>query len=342
MPTTPSVFVLVDRSGSEFKDAMTGDYFTLRSATLQVIQMLQAQIRFGLGVFHGDHATGACLPAFETVPIALNNYDAIAMKYNMLGMPAVSPIDTPCFAVLPMVKKALMDDTANSDGPKYMLMVTDGETDFCDNGEALCPADAVTWAIQDMYAATPSIGTLVIGLPTSLDSIGPTVLQNFANAGAGLLPTIPQPNMGQVFTALNIYNDCGNGEPPWKQAWMALNKSQGSSMATYGTPTTNAMVFAPTAVSQQALADQISAALKTVKSCTFDLAAKGIKVDLTQLNMAGVTIDGQSIPLSDTNGWHMLSQTQLELTGSVCDSWRNPSTTSTIHFDFPCQIIIPT
>jgi len=172
-------------------------------------------------------------------------------------------------------------------------------------------------------------------------SIGPTVLQNFANAGAGLLPVIPQPNQGQTFTAVNIYNNCGNGEPPWKAAWMTLGKAQDTSMATYGMPTMNAPVYKPTAVSQQALADQIAAALKTVKSCTFDLSAKMIKVDLTQLGKASVTIQGQTVPLSDTNGWHMLSETQLELTGSFCDTWRDPKT-DTIHFDFPCDIIIPT
>jgi hypothetical protein len=341
LPTTPTVFVLVDRSGSEFMNSTTGNYFTLRAATLQVIQMLQSQIRFGLGVFHGDHGTGACVPDFETVPIGMNNYDQIAAKYNSLGMPTTGKIDTPCFAVMPMVKKALTDDAAVSDGPKYMLFVTDGETDFCDDGEAVCPTDAVTWAIQDMYAATPPIGTLVIGLPSSMNTITATALQNFANAGAGQLPTIPQPNSGQVFTGMNLYNDCFNGEPPWKTAWMGLGKAALTPMATYGTPTMNAQVFTPSAVSQQALADQISAALQTVKSCTFDLAAEKIKVDLTQLGKAGVTIQGQSIPLSDTNGWHMLNDTQLELTGSACTTWKNPNT-DTIHFDFPCDIIIPT
>jgi hypothetical protein len=343
-PQTPSVYVLVDRSGSEFQNATMGDYFTLRSATLQVIQMLQDKIRFGLGVFHGDHAMGACMPLLETVPIALNNYDAIAAKYNSLGMPAASPIDTPCFAVLPMVKDALMKDAMNSNGPKDVLFVTDGETDFCDNGEAVCPADAVTWAIQDMYAGNPSIGTLVIGLPASmnLNSISATVLQNFANAGAGLLPVVPQPNMNQTFTQTNIYNDCGNSVPAWKTAWQALNKPMNTAIATYGTPTMNATVYKPTAVSQQALADQIAAALKTVKNCMFDLTkvSPPVKVDLMQLDRASVTIQGQPVPRSDTDGWHMVSPTELELTGSWCTKWEDPMT-DTIHFDFPCDIIIP-
>jgi hypothetical protein len=48
---------------------------------------------------------------------------------------------------------------------------------------------------------------------------------------------------------------------------------------------------------------------------------------------------GTEIPLDDTNGWHMTSDTQLELSGTACDTWRNPMNT-TIDFQFPCQIIV--
>ena len=76
-PTTPTVFILVDRSGSEFANGCpnvtTGPYFTLKSAVESVVSELQAQFRFGLGVFVGDHATGTCTLDWDTVPIALNN-----------------------------------------------------------------------------------------------------------------------------------------------------------------------------------------------------------------------------------------------------------------------------
>ena len=57
-----------------------------------------------------------------------------------------------------------------------------------------------------------------------------------------------------------------------------------------------------------------------VKSCTFDLSninGMSIKVNRDLLNEAHVTIMGNEVPLDDTNGWRMNTDTQLELTGSA-------------------------
>ena len=48
---------------------------------------------------------------------------------------------------------------------------------------------------------------------------------------------------------------------------------------------------------------------------------------------------GSEVPLDDTNGWRMNTDTQLELTGSACKMWLEPTTT-TIEFMFPCEIFI--
>src|SRR4029077_9264060 len=103
-------------------------------------------------------------------------------------------------------------------------------------------------------------------------------------------------------------------------------------------------VYAPSSTMQQALVDQISAALADVKSCTFDLSnvnGKSIKVVRTMLNKASVLIDGTVVPLdpNNTNGWDMVSDTQLQLFGPACDAWRDPKATD-IQFNFPCEIII--
>jgi len=52
-----------------------------------------------------------------------------------------------------------------------------------------------------------------------------------------------------------------------------------------------------------------------------------------------VKIMGNDVPLDDSNGWRMNTDTQLELTGSACDAWRQPNT-NTIDFMFPCDIFI--
>ena len=76
-----------------------------------------------------------------------------------------------------------------------------------------------------------------------------------------------------------------------------------------------------------------------MKTCNFDLQGK-IKVDLAKAGQGKVRIDGEAIAYDGaaTNGWHMVTETQLQLDGSACEKWR--STGRSIKFDFPCEIII--
>jgi hypothetical protein len=353
-PTQPTVFILVDRSGSEFDsgcpNVMTGTYFKLRSAVETVVSQLQATVRFGLGVFVGDHSTGTCALDWDTVPIALNNSDAIKSKYDSLGQVAMSSggnckADTPATEAIPMVKAALNADAQTNTGPKYVLFATDGETDFCDDNNALCPADAVTYQIQDLYAA--GFGTLVIGTASNLNAIDTTVLQNFANAGAGQGIIIP-PGSGAAMLS-DFWYQCNGmtngGADSWSSLYSAAGRTGMTSLATYSSTAGTAPVFAPTSVDTASIVTQISAALNTIpRSCVFDLSALGnpIKVDRTKLNEGGVFLNGASIPLDPNNmdGWDMVSDTQLELFGSACMTFQTPGATENINLEFPCDIII--
>jgi hypothetical protein len=89
---------------------------------------------------------------------------------------------------------------------------------------------------------------------------------------------------------------------------------------------------------------QLGAALSGVKSCVFDLNGVGgvpIKVDLTKLDKATIKVQGTTIALdpNNTNGWNMVTATQLQLFGPACDAWRAPDA-KTIDFNFPCEIIV--
>jgi hypothetical protein len=343
-PLNPTVFILVDRSGSEF-DTTPATFATLRPAVEQVVAQLDGQVRFGLGSFVGDHSSGVCALNYQSVPIALNNSAAIKTAYDGWGalQPPGAKADTPAVEAIPMVRAALQADTGT--GQKYMMLVSDSETDFCDDGNALCPADAVTYMIQDMFSATPSIGTLIIGLPTSVSSISTSVLQNFANAGVGQPVAVPS----SVATPLDIYYQCpGQGTAAGSDAWSSLFTAAGrtgmTSLATYSATGGTATVFTPSSVDTGKLVDQISMALAGVRSCTFDLST--FKIDLTKLGEAKVDyIDGSGnpveIPLDTTNanGWDMTSATELQLFGSACTSLRAPTTTD-IKFNFPCDIVI--
>jgi hypothetical protein len=349
LPKIPLVSVLVDRSGSIFQpintDAGTTNEWTpLRTATLNVIQNLQASVAFGFTAYTGQ-AGVQCPVLSPTVPlpITLNNYAAIAGVYNALGQPAFKA-ETPAQESLEVVAQSLTQAAAlqadagagaAQPGGKYILFVTDGETDFCDDPNLVCPADAVIAELQKLQGQ--GITTLILGIGFSPTFV--PVLQSFANAGAGLPPLAP-PNAGQTTPPLaqgDIYNQC-NGTPGWAQLLAAAGLGMGRSLGNYSmAPTTNATVYSPDGQNVSDLTNKISAALNTVKSCAFDLQGK-IKVDLTQASKGKVAVDGASLPYDATNGWTMASPTEVDLVGSACQAWRTGG--KDISFDFPCEIII--
>ena len=340
-PSVPTVFILVDLSGSEFDTATTGTFFNLRPAVEQVVMQLQGQVRFGIASFVGTHASGSCALQYQQVAPALNNYTAIKSAYDSWGplQPYGSKADTPMYAAIPMVDATLEADT--DQGPKYMMLVTDSETDFCDDGNALCPADAITSLVQSMYAQTPSIGTLVVGLPSDLNAISTAVLQNLANAGAGQPVAIPAGS--GAATTTDFWYQC-NGAMTTGSAWQSLFTAAGrtgmTSLSTYSPAPGTAMAFTPSDTSTANLVTQIQAALNTIPpSCTFDLSTLNnpIKVDLSKLNEGGVFLNGAPVPLDPNNmeGWDMVSDTQLELFGSACTTYQ--AATASLNLEFPCD-----
>jgi hypothetical protein len=347
-PKTPTVFLLVDQSGSMFachtnggaKSATANEcanhadtsWYPLRDGVLQVVQQLGSTVRFGFAAFTGEMGDAMC-PKLDPVLPALDNAAAIQTRYDALVAPRKG--ETPSRAALTQVGDLLMKDMA-APGEKFILFVTDGQPDYCDDGNELCPPDSVVGELQSLVKA--NIQTLVFGISSPLTTISDAVLAAFANAGAG------QP-VGQLNADVNaIYDQC-SGVPGWMADFAATGKPamRPSTIGDYAPTGGNATVFKPDLTNQTALVNEISAALSGVKSCVFDLSdptnGKPIMVDLTQLDQAHVLIMGTEVPRDDTNGWHMTTDTQLTLSGTACDTWRKPENTK-IDFQFPCQIII--
>jgi hypothetical protein len=327
VPKIPTVFVLVDRSGSMFTAAAGGvaPWEPLKMGALQVIQELQAEVAFGWGAFTG--LAGVTCPDFKSVAPALNNYTAIDGVYGTMEATGYKS-ETPVGEALPLAQALLASSPV--DGDKYILFVTDGEPDFCDDGDANCPIDDVVYHLQSLK--TQGISTIIFGLQNGGVPVG--TLQAFANAGAG------QPVATTTFadTTQNIFYAC-QGVTGWKADATAAGQTGMNLLGTYAATGGMAKYYQPDPSDQDALTTQLRSVLAGVKSCTFDLGGK-ITVDTTQLNLASVAIQGQPIPLDPTNGWSMATSTQLTLAGTACDTWRQPTST-TIDFNFPCEIIIP-
>jgi hypothetical protein len=368
-PKIPTVMLMVDQSGSMYDCISTTNpepscptiadtsWTKLKEGILPVVRMLEADVRFGFATINGSNPRfmGMC-PVLNEVKPALMNYATIAAKYN--GLPAAPNTtqngmkwETPTRQVLEQVGNTLTADT--SPGEKFILFVTDGEPDYCGDGNTLCPPDGVVWQLQKLKAA--NITTIVFGIRTSLDASGmqfpPNVLEAFANAGAGE-PTVAPLTMGR--TTFAYFDECnGTGAFPdeapggWARDLVASGKTaaRGVTLGEYSATPGPTKPYTPVITNQTQLVEQLAAALSGVKSCVFDLtAANGdpIVVDLTRLDKVKVMVETTDVPLivapATTNGWRMNSQTQLELVGTACDMWRQPANDD-VAFDFPCGVI---
>jgi hypothetical protein len=341
VPQIPTVFILVDRSGSMFDENPPGSglnaWGSLRRGVLQVVTELQAVVRFGFGAFSGQ---GATCPDMPSTSLGLDNAPAIALLYDSLERSNFK--DTPTMLALSAVADRLWSDP--TPGAKYVLFVTDGEPDYCDDGNPLCPPDSVVGRLQKMALGVDARGvqnepiqTLVFGIDSPLSTISPEVLSAFANAGAG------QPVAALGATTTGIYDQC-NGVPGWSADFATTGKTavRGASIGDYAAAGGNATVYRPDPNDQAELITQIRAALAGVKSCAFDLGGDGVQVDVSRPDLgalAHVTIDGVDVPYDAANGWRMLSGTTVQLEGTACANWRVPGETS-IAFDFPCDVIV--
>jgi hypothetical protein len=236
--------------------------------------------------------------------------------------------------------KALMADT--TPGAKYIIFITDGQEDFCDDALEICASDSTVGALQAAYTA--EVKTIVFGLQTTQFNLPAGVLQAFANAGAGE-STVPGLASGLDTTA--IFDQC-QGVTPWKTDLTAsghpTTRGPTATVGTYGTTAGPTKPFQPNASESTMLVTQLSQALAGVKSCTFDLKdvnGVAIKVDTSKLNQAHVLIQGTEVPLSATNGWNVdvSDPTTLIFSGAACTTWRLPGSTN-LDLQFPCGSII--
>jgi len=361
----PTVYLVVDRSGSMFHCISTSElvcstksdtsWSQLKNAIETVLPTLDDTVRLGFTTIFGTNPSGGGSCPLQTagtladnVPPALNNAATIKAKYDSLDTMWPNPSDamntgkkleSPASYAITATAKALAADTSTP-GDKFIIFITDGQEDYCDDALEICASDSTVGAIQ--AAAAANIKTIVFGLQTTQFNLPGAVLQAFANAGASE-PTVASVPSGLDATA--IFDQC-QGVTPWKTDLMAsghpTTRGPTAVVGTYMSTMGPTMPFKPNSSDQQALQNQLAKALSGVKSCVFDLSnidGKSIKVDRTQLNKASVVIQGMTIALDSTNGWNMISDTQLQLFGSACDRWHDPMNND-IMFNFPCEIIV--
>src|SRR5690606_382180 len=122
----PAVFILVDRSSSMFE---RGLWEPLKNGVLSIVEQLDRDVRFGLSSYTGQ-AGGTCPDLTSTVMVTDDNFASIKSAYDAITAPNYKG-ETPTARSIDEVVKVLAKEPAST--PKFILLVTDGEPDFCDD-----------------------------------------------------------------------------------------------------------------------------------------------------------------------------------------------------------------
>ena len=185
-PVTPTVVLLIDQSGS-MNDNFGGQQRwvvlqdTLFDPATGIVKALEDEVRFGLALYSSMEGNfgGEC-PMITEVQPAFGNHATLAATFA-----AASPLDeTPTGESLDEVAEQLA--LFPEEGPKIILLATDGDPDTCavPNPQMGQPESiAAAQAAFDM-----GIRTFVISVG---DDVADAHLQELANAGVGLPPQGP-------------------------------------------------------------------------------------------------------------------------------------------------------
>jgi hypothetical protein len=315
---TPTALIVVDRSSSQWDNYPNNTWEPMKAGILDVVREVQADIRVGMVTYTGKNG-GACpdlYPAMDQVTFDKNNYSVVEANINAVGKPDYKG-ETPTAVTLQQALPVLLADP--SPGDKVMLLVTDGDPDFCNDPDRICAMDAVIGAVQEAYRQ--GVSTTVFGLKRP--ELSEQHLRDVANAGTGQPVALPQ----GVNSEADLRNRC-------------RSNPAGTLPGTYAAVGGNAPYFQPNGTDTAALGEALDAVIYGIRSCVFDLAGAA-EVNADQAAAARIVIDGGApLVYGDPNGWQLPSPTRVELLGSACQQLKNPATGG-IDFDFPCESLIP-
>ncbi len=203
-PIIPTIVLLIDQSGSMTSDFGGQDRWSAVYETLMnddgVVAQLESDVRFGVTLYTSeDGDEGGECPILTSVEAALDNRAAIDGAYG----PAMPNDETPTGESLEAVATSL--SALDFEGPKAIVLATDGEPDTCatpnpqeGQPEALAAAE---------FAFGEGISTFIISVG---DEVGADHLQEMANVGVGKPADDPMPapyyealNAGQLVDAFN-------------------------------------------------------------------------------------------------------------------------------------------
>ncbi len=190
-PTTPSILLLLDRSGSmrnTFSDG-TSRWATVRNALVNttdgIVTRLESKAYFGSMIYQNLSNVDQGCPELFTKPRALGN--AAAIRQDLANNPN-SQSGTPTAKSLQAAVASFTSTPAPADSPKIIVLATDGRPNKCtqpgnQNGDSEEEALVENTAGQ---AYTVGIKTIPLSVAGAGNTGQQAHLQRVANRGAGV------------------------------------------------------------------------------------------------------------------------------------------------------------
>jgi hypothetical protein len=185
-PVVPTVLLLLDQSGSMDTafggglDRYQAMMAALVAPTTGVVTQLQDSVIFGATLYtsHNGNTGGTC-PLLDSVPPALNNYDAIQQLLADNGPDGDTPTGESILGAMHILQGVAQDPDAPP-SPKIIVLATDGEPDTCAVPNPQTGQSQAISAAQTAFAAGFPLFILSVG-----NEVGAAHQQDMANAGAG-------------------------------------------------------------------------------------------------------------------------------------------------------------
>jgi hypothetical protein len=319
VPRETTVMLLVDGSGTMFAGTGPTVWDRVRDALLPIVDAVDAQQSIGFLAMSAEF--NAC-PAFQEVAPAKNNYAGIAAKYSAISKPTKGESPFP----LALDRAAqLLEGKA---GDKHVIFVIDGEPDYCNDGQPDCAIDSTVWRLQKLRAAGVTTHVGALPFPPILPDVSAT-RQSYANAGTGL-PVSP-------FSSEYVgYYSC-SAQPKWVEDHTATGKGVETLIGTYSATPGAAPFSALDPADGDGLRASFGKLLAKTRSCSFDVQGAELAVDAAK-TQGSVSLNGQPLPYSASNGWNLPSSSVLELTGSACAAYHD-AIAPQLTFAFPCSVL---
>lgn len=349
----PSVLMLVDRSTSMFKSNLPlgtngqttchdgssptfgtePDRWTAMRKAVAALEPLATDVLFGMSTYTSFNGAATCpeMPELTTLLPGQATFPDIvaALPENTDACPEKKS-ETPTWEAIEEGTKALQ--ALEIEGPKYLLVITDGEPDSCVKFDPQCGQDAAISAAQAAYAA--GITTFVIGLG---NDVGEKFLNDLAHAGQGL--DVQPPTSDNIWCIGQVLE----GVDP--TITFDVNRYRDTAMATYGADGLDyaeQLYFAPSDL--PALQEQLTRVIAGVRTCDYEMDTG---VVAAQANKGAVRLtlsDGTPLDLAhgDANGWALSPDNDytVRIQGTACEKILADEVTG-LQIEFPCEVRVP-